>query len=103
MTMRQYDGFSYASNLIKRVSLLKDGKKLLMKHIAFGDHTFEMNPQRNVIICCPYGHQRALPDYTSSSDCILFGFGDWYEVDEVEEEVTETITKIVKKLVEREL
>lgn len=66
----------------KRINLLKSGKTLMLKHLAFGDYLLQMNPQRNRIFC-----KRVLRGEENISEdrlnyLLMWDCGDWYLYEE---------------------
>lgn len=96
-------GFGTDTKLIARVNALKEGKTLLMKHAGFCDYKFKMNDQRNVIGMSSTDGTVSIAMVGTASDHILWGYGDWYILDEIEEEVQEVITKKVTRQIERKI
>lgn len=65
----------------RRVNLLKNGKALLLKHLAYGEYVVRMNPQQNRIFC-----ETTLRGATISEERItyllMWDCGDWYLYEE---------------------
>lgn len=63
----------------RRVNLLKNGKQLLLKHLAYGEYIVSMNPQHNRLF-----HETVKGGSLSEdriSYMLMWDCGDWYLYD----------------------
>lgn len=68
--------------LTERIKLLKEGYVLRMVHIGYECvYNFFMNPQKNRILCELVQGAPCKEVSDNISDFVLWGYGDWYVVE----------------------